>query len=213
MDLAQKKKKSKARRIAWITILSFLVAISVYYFKIVCPLISSLSEEKARSISLSVISEVVGDVMVSGEVGYNDLVNVTYSADNHVETIEVNTVKVNELIRLVTKEVQIRIDDLKNESVGINLGTFTGIPFLYGVGPEINIKIVPIGTVNSNIVSSLNSCGINQTLHRLYFIISTRLGLVLPTKTQDFVTSQEVLVCESVIVGKVPSVYMGDNLI
>lgn len=213
MVMTKTKKKSKARRIVWISILSFLLIIGVYYFKIVCPLISKLSEEKARSISISAISEVVGNVMSGGEIDYNDLVKVTYSSQNYVETIEVDTIKVNELIRVVTKEVQAKIDGLKNESIGINLGTFTGIPFLYGLGPEINIKIIPIGTVNSNIVSSLNSCGINQSLHRLYFTISVRLGLVLPTKTQDFLTSQEVLVCESVIVGKIPSVYLGDNLI
>lgn len=212
MTLTKTKKKSKVRRIVWISILSFLLVIGVYYFKIVCPLITKLSEERARSISISAISEVVGDVMSSG-VSYDDLVKVTYSAQNSIETIEVDTVKVNELIRVVTKEVQTKIDGLKDESVGINLGTFSGIPFLYGLGPQINIKIIPIGTVNSNVISSLNSCGINQSLHRLYFTISVRLGLVLPTKTQDFLTSQEVLVCESVIIGKIPSVYLGDNLI
>lgn len=212
-DEINRKTNKKRRRIAWITVLSFLFVIGVYYFQVVCPLITKLSEEKARSVSTSTISEVVGEVMTSGGLTYNDLVKITYSNDNSVETIEVNTVKVNELVRLVTKEVQNRIDNLKNDGIGIALGTFTGIPFLYGVGPEIGIKIVPIGTVNSNIFSSLSSCGINQSQHRLYFTISTRLGLILPTKTQDFITSQEVLVCESVIVGKIPTVYLGDNLI
>lgn len=208
-----KKKTKRKRRIALITVLSFLFAICLYYFQVVCPLVEDLSEEKARAVSTSAISEVVGDVMADGGITYNDLVRITFSNDNSVETIEVNTIKVNELVRLVTKEVQERIDRIKDSEIGIALGTFTGIPFLYGRGPEIGIKIVPVGTVNSNILSSLTSCGINQSLHRLYFTISARMGLVLPTKTQDFITSQEVLVCESVIVGKIPSVYFGNNII
>lgn len=208
-----KRKKSRTRRIVCISILSFFVVIALYYFKIVCPLISRLGEEKVRSISLSIISEVVGETMSSKTIEYGDLVKISYSSEKSIEAIEIDTIKVNELIRQVTKQVQIKIDNLKNEQIGINLGTFTGIPFLYGVGPEINVKIIPIGTVNSDIMSSLTSCGINQSLHRLYFTISVRLGLILPSKTQNFITSQDVLVCESVIVGQIPSFYLGNNLI
>lgn len=208
-----KRKKSRARRIVCISILSFLVVIALYYFKIVCPLISRLGEERVRSISLSVISEVVGETMSSQTFEYGDLVKVSYSSEKSIEAIEIDTIKVNELIRQVTKQVQNKIDNLKNEQIGINLGTFTGIPFLYGFGPKINVKIIPIGTVNSDIFSSLTSCGINQSLHRLYFTISVRLGLILPSKTQSFTTSQDVLVCESVILGRIPSFYLGNNLI
>ena len=118
MNDSTKKKRKRRRRIAWITVLSFLFVVGVYYFQVVCPLITKLSEEKARSVSTSTISEVVGDVMAGGGVSYNDLVKITYSSENSVETIEVNTVKVNELVRLVTKEVQNKIDALKNEGIG-----------------------------------------------------------------------------------------------
>ena len=208
-----KKKRKKRRRIAWITVLSFLFVMGVYYFKVVCPIVTKLSEEKARSVSTTVISEVIGDVMTSANVTYDSLVKITYSSENTVETIEINTIKVNELIREVTKDVQIKLDNLKNEKISIAIGTFTGIPFLYGKGVQIGVKIVPIGTVSSHIYSSLSSSGINQSQHRLFFTISARLGLILPLQTQDFITSQDVLICESVIVGKIPSVYLGDNLI
>lgn len=205
------KRKHKRRGIVWIIILSFLFLIGIYYFKLVCPLVIDLSGERARSISTGIISDVVGDVMGMG-VSYDDLVEISYATDG-IQSIEVDTVKVNEIVRMITKGVQDRVDGLKDEKIGIALGTFTGIPFLYGRGCEIGIKMLPMGSVTSNISSSLISQGINQTLHRLYFTISIRLALVLPAKTQEFVTTQEILVCESVIVGKVPSVYMGEGLI
>lgn len=212
-EIQGRKKSKKRKRIVWATILSFLCAIGLYYFCYVCPLICELSQEKARSLSTCIISEVVGDVIASGEVDYGELVKITYTSQNTVGTIEVDTICVNKLVRAVTKEVQQRVDELKNNCIGISLGTFTGIPFLYGRGPEISIKILPIGRVGTDIHSSLSSCGINQSQHRLYFTISACLGLVLPTKTQEFTTSQDVLVCENIIVGQIPSVYFGDNLI
>ena len=213
MDISKKKKRAKRRRMAWITVLSFLFVVGLYYFKFVTPIVTKLSEEKARSLSTTIMSEVVGNVMTNGNFSYNDLVKITYSSENTVETIEVNTIKVNEIIREVTKDVQLKFDHLKDEGIGISIGTFSGIPFLYGKGPQIGIKIVPIGTVSSNVYSSLQSGGINQSYHRLYFTISARLGLILPSKTQDFTTSQDVLICESIIVGKIPSVYFENNLI
>lgn len=213
MKTSRVKNKKNRRRIAITCVLCFLLLIFLYYFKIVCPIVINLSEEKARSLSTTAISEVVGDVMTSGNVNYNDLVKITYSSANYVESIEVNTVKVNEIIREVTKDVQKRFDNISGEGIGIALGTFTGIPFFYGRGPIINVRIVPVGTVNSQIFSSLNSSGINQSHHRIYFTISARLGLILPLQTRNFITSQEVLICENVIVGQIPSVYFQDKLI
>lgn len=62
-------------------------------------------------------------------------------------------------------------------------------------------------------MSNFTSSGINQTLHRLYFTVSGTIGMILPAQTQNFVTELEVLICESVIVGEIPDVYLQGSLI
>lgn len=204
----KKKPKKRKRRIILLIILSFFILCLFYYFKVICPIIVSLSEEKIRSLATSSISKVVGNVMNSENLNYNDLVITTYAQDNKVELIEINTVRVNQIIREITDDVQEEFNSLSKQGIKISIGTFTGIPFLYGIGPEVPIKLVPIGTVNTKVLSNFEAAGINQTLHRLYFIISANVGMVLPAKTQNFVTELEVLLCESVIVGKIPDVYL-----
>lgn len=207
----KKRKKIKGKtklRIALLVILSFIILCIFYYFKVVCPIVIRLSEEKIRSVATTAISETVGDVMSNENLTYNDLVHITYSSTNNIELIEVDTVEVNIVIRQITKGVQSKFDTLGKEGINIALGTFTGIPFLYGIGPDISVKLVPVGTINTKVTSNFISSGINQTLHRLYFTVAGTIGMILPAQTQNFVTELEVLICESVIVGEIPDVYL-----
>ena len=208
--LKKKKKLSgkNKRRITLAVVLLFFIAIFLYYFYIICPIVTNLSEEKIRSISTSAISEVVGDVMGSGGISYGDIVNITYSSSGKVEVVELDTVVVNNLIRQITKLVQDKFDALGAEGIKIALGTFTGIPFLYGIGPMVSVKLVPVGTVSTKLYSNFSSAGINQTLHRVQFHISANMGMVLPAQTKNFVTELEILLCENLIVGEIPEIYL-----
>lgn len=213
----KKKKHLSAKtklRIFFAVILALIALLFFYYIKVVCPIVVKLSEEKIRSLATSTISEVVGDVMSNEQLSYSDLVHITYSSNsNKVELIEIDTITINVIIREITKGVQDRFNFLSNEGISIALGTFTGIPFLYGIGPDISVKLVPVGTVNTAIQSSFVSAGINQTHHRLYFEVSSVVGMVLPAMTRNFTTKLEVPLCESIIVGEIPSVYLNGGLI
>ena len=210
----RKKLSKKAKfRIAVFIMLAVIILLTFYYLNVVCPIVVGLSEEKIRSVATRSVSDAVGNVLEEGGVTYNDLVNITYSNERKIELIEVDTVEVNILVRKITKEVQNNFDKLGHEGIDIALGTFTGIPFLYGIGPDISVQLVPVGTVSTKLNSKFVSAGINQTLHQLNFEITTGIGMVLPAKTQNFNTMLEVLICENVIVGDIPSVYLQNGLI
>lgn len=208
----QKKTKVKwsAKRKIRVTLFVVFALITIcvfYYFKVVCPVIVSLSEERVRSIATSAISEVVGDTLIEDDISYAELAKIRYSSENTVDAIEIDTVKTNILIRKITKGVQNKFNNLGNEGLEIAIGTFTGIPFLYGMGSNVNIQLIPVGTINTKINSKFTSAGINQTLHQLYFVVNAGIGMILPGKTENFNTELEVLLCENIIVGKVPEIY------
>ena len=209
-----KKMSAKAKiRLALFVVLCVIIALTFYYLNVVCPIVVSLSEEKIRSVTTRSVSEVVGNVLESEQMNYNDLVQISYSSENKINLIELNTVEVNVLIRKITEGVQKNFDNLGKEGIDIALGTFTGIPFLYGLGPNVSVQLVPVGSVSTKIHSKFKSAGINQTLHQVNFEITTCVGMVLPAKTQNFNTMLEVLICESVLVGDVPSVYLQNGII
>ncbi len=205
-------KKAKVKLFLFL-FLAVVVSICVYYFKVVVPIVITLSEERVRSLSTQIVSQSVEEVMTSDLITYDDLVKIEYNSSNEISLIYTDTVQVNNVVRQVTDKVQKKVDNLSSSGVDIAFGTFTGIPFLYGVGPMISIKLVPVGTINTKFNSSFVSAGINQTLHRLYFIVSVNVGMVLPSMTKNMTTELEVAICESVIVGKVPDVYLQGQII
>ncbi len=210
------KKRMKAKtkfKIALSVILIFIVLIFFYYLKIVCPIIVTLSEERIRSLSTRVMSTAVAEVLVRDNVTYDDIVTIKYDNQNDIKSIETNSVKINIIIREITEMVQARLDGLIVEGIDVALGTFTGIPFLFGLGPNISLQLVPIGTINTKISSTFTTAGINQTIHKVYFDITANIGMVLPALSSNFVTNLDVILCESVIVGKVPEFYLQGGIL
>ena len=68
------------------------------------------------------------------------------------------------------------------QNLDIALGTFTGLALLTGFGPDVSIKIMPIGTANCDFVSTFISAGINQTIHRIYLYTVCKVNIVTPIK-------------------------------
>lgn len=163
--------------------------------------------------STQVISQSISDVMSAEGLSYDDLITIIYDKNDKISLINTNSINVNLLVRKVTKQVQEDIDALTNTGIKVALGTFTGIPFLFGVGPLVSLNLVPVGTVNTKFDSSFTTAGINQTLHRLYFSVSVNIGMVLPSLTKNFITSLDVALCESIIVGEVPEIYLQGKII
>lgn len=204
-----KRRKVKSKlKICLCFLLVFVILVVAYYFAVVCPAVVALSQEKVRSIATKTVSEVVGQVLTEGGYTYDDLVEVSYSSENKVSQISTNSTQVNLLVREVTAKVQERFDQIDNTSISVSLGSFSGIPFLFGYGPQIKLNLVPVGTVQTSFDTKFLSAGINQTLHSLYFDVDAVLGLILPGSTQNFQTNLQILICESVIVGEIPSIYL-----
>ena len=86
-------------------------------------------------------------------------------------------------------------------------GSFTGFKLLAGRGPNVKIKIIPIGNVETNLQSEFVSQGINQTLHRIYLKINCKLEILTPFEDITKNVENQVLLMENVIIGHIPETY------
>lgn len=178
------------------------------------PVVKETTRALIYTLSTSAVSDAVYDVIAEQNVTYEDIVEISYDAHGDISLIAVDTVLVNNLARRFYQVAQVYLDRMGKEGVDIALGTFTGLPFLVGLGPKINVKIVQIGAMTSSFRSSFVSAGINQTMHSLYIELHASVSLVLPTYSSTVDSVTEFLVTESVLPGKVPEVYLGsDNII
>ena len=58
-----------------------------------------------------------------------------------------------------------------------------------------------------NLIPNLHQFGINQTIHRIYLQIDCRISILTPYNITEEKISNQVLIAENVIVGKIPEAY------
>lgn len=87
-----------------------------------------------------------------------------------------------------------------------------GLTLLAGSGPRIPISIVPVGSVQTDFETEFEACGINQTRHKVYLQLSASIRIVIPTGAKTTNVTANMLVAESIIVGKVPESFVGYRL-
>lgn len=86
-------------------------------------------------------------------------------------------------------------------------GTFTGFKLLAGRGPGVKIRISSIGNVETDLRSEFQAQGINQTLHRVYLQVKCEVSILTPFDNITKDITNQVLLVENVIVGRIPNTY------
>ncbi len=199
------KKKAK-----WIRIIIVLVVFAVfliYYFNVVCPVVYTYSLAKTEALTEAAINVAVSNV-INKTVNYDSLITITYTSTGEIAAFSANQYEINSISREIVKEAQTQMKSLGEDGLQLNIGTLSGIPFLIGRGPEITLKLVPIGAVASRFESQFTSVGINMTKHTIYLYVDVHVSIVMPIKTFEFYSSIQVLLAESIIIGEVPEVYL-----
>lgn len=202
------KKSTSKRKIIFVTIVLFVfVILLVFYFLVSSPVIKTYSAAETRAVTERAINIAVSNV-INRTLSYDALIDINYGDSGEIVSFAANQYEINSITREIVKEAQSQMNTLGDDGLRINLGTLTGIPFLIGRGPKITLRLMPIGAVSSSFDSEFDSVGINMTKHTLYLYIDVHVSIVLPIKSYDVYSTNQVLLAESIIVGKVPEVYL-----
>ncbi len=208
LEKLKKKLTRKQKIFIWFLIFVFIIMITIGYLnENVNPAVMRMSESKVRALSNKAVNESIYEVS-SNENVYDDLVNISYDNNGNVVLIQANSLEINNLTREIVKVCQKNLEEIGEDAIRIPIGSLTGVPIFNGRGPSLNFRVVPVGSIVCNFVSSFESAGINQTNHKIYINIETKVSLLLPTDHKDITTITQILVCESIIVGNVPEVYL-----
>ena len=202
----RKQINRKKIKIIIFLIFAFFV-LFIYYFFVMSPVIKTYTSSKTRELTEKAVNIAVSNV-VNRTLSYDSLIDINYNLNGEISSFSANQYEINSITREIVKETQLQMNSLGEDGLRINIGTFSGIPFFIGRGPAITLKLVPIGAVSSNFVSNFNSVGINMTKHTLYLYINVHVSIVLPIKSYEIYSTNQVMLAESIIVGKVPEVYL-----
>ena len=138
------------------------------------------------------------------EIDYNDIVTITRDENGIITSIQTDIGKMNRIFANVSRSVQTQLSELSDERISIPLGAVFGQTVFAARGPKINIRIMPVGSVETDFKSEFSSAGINQTRHRIYILFKVEMGVAIPFVEKKTVVTTSLPVAETVIVGDVP---------
>lgn len=174
------------------------------------PIVIRNTETQIKSYATKSINYAIADTM-NQNISYGDLVNIVKDKNENVSYIEANSVRINLLSKSMSKVVMSNFLEFAKRPIKIAIGSFSGISILSGVGPKVAFEISPFGEVLCSFSSNFESAGINQTYHKLYLIISIKIYVVFPFRKLQVSSESEVLLCETLIIGKIPEVYLNSG--
>ena len=202
----KKRWKLKRKRII-ISIFFILLIVLVYYFSVVLPIVKTYTAQETKSITEKAVNLAVSNV-INRTLSYDSLIDINYSISGEIVSFSANQFEINTITREIVKETQQQMNYIGRDGLDIRVGTFSGIPFLVDRGPNIKLNMVPIGVVSGKFDSEFSSVGINMTKHTLFLYINVHVSIVLPVCSYDIYSQNQVMLAESIIVGKVPEVYL-----
>ena len=167
------------------------------------PTVMTLLDYKCRMAAERIISGAVFE-RFSGEDDLSSLVSFTLDKDGRIAALSVDRSKVNSLKALLGDAVNDGIERLGEETVGISIGTLTGLSFLYGTGYEL---LEPKGRAETVLKSSFTDAGINQTIHSIILEVNAEISPMMTGFSETVDLSYDIMLSETVIVGTVPETY------
>ena len=185
---------------------------TVYFRSNIVPTVMGSAVAEVRAMCTETINSAVTAV-VGGGVEYDDLFSVVRDDAGNIEMVQANSPEINMVAREIAGLAQANLDALDLKEISIPIGTFTGLALLTGLGPDVTISVMPIGSALCDFVSYFIAAGINQTLHKIYIDVHAEISIITPLDEPTITVKAEVLVAENLIVGEVPEFYLGGSML
>lgn len=163
----------------------------------------ALCQIRATSIGVTVSNTAVKEVM--NELDYTDLVTLERDNNGKIIALKAKVIEMNQISAKIGTKIQELYSQINDAYVKIPIGNFTGNAILAGRGPNIIVRIIPVGTVSTDFKTEFISTGINQTRHRIYLEIISKVRVVAPLTTKTIEVINNVNVAETVLIGDVPN--------
>jgi len=198
----------KRRAIAVIcSIVAAAVLVFILIDQAIKPAILAMSQAKVEYIAIKAMNNAVKEILGTN-IKYTDLINVMTDKDGKISMVQANTIKINAMASETSSMAQDEIRSLGEQGIEVPLGSITGSKLLAGLGPNIKVKMIPIGAVSTDFATEFEQAGINQTRHKIYLILRTQVRIVVPMGSDVINVSTRVPITETIIVGDVPDYYL-----
>ncbi len=199
-----KQRKSKTGFFA-VTLVLLLVLAAISMF------LRDLSTKIAVSDAVDIVTKTVNDsinkVIGEGVYGFDYFVSLVKDESGNITAITSDMAHINTLSTEILNSV---IESTENGTIEVKIpaGNLTGFNLLMGKGPDVTVDIVMLTSSRVDFKNDIVSSGINQAKYQLILEVTIDIDVLVPWGTKSASTVTEVIVADTVIVGKVPETYL-----
>jgi len=199
----------KKKRIIKLILSGILIITALIYLSAkIRPLIVSMAEAAVKNAVTMVINEAVAEKMAAGDFDYMSLISLEKDDTGQIAALVANMVRINALQAEITNSIIKKVQQTKTSELSIPIGNIIGGSILSGRGPRISIRIMSVSSAKSAFINSFATSGINQTRHQIILDATVFVTVLVPGAITSVPVSTQLLIAESVIVGRVPDSYM-----
>ena len=202
-------RRGKRRLFAWLLILAVLAFLitSLRFFR---GLTGAMAVSSASDMITGRISQVVEEKMRALDGEERSFVRFEKDDAGNITAIVTDTPRVNVLSAELLSAV-VEAANAGDLNLRVPLGDLLGFSLLLGKGPPIPVKITLLTSSKVYYKNLLTDAGINQTRHQLLLVVRVDADVLLPWEIRSAQITDEVLVSETVVVGRVPQTYMNSG--
>lgn len=180
-----------------------LIGASIYVKRVS----TQIALSDARDVITAKVNDAVLQTLSEGEYDGDYFVTFQKDEDGAITAVSCNMAHINMLTSRVLEKVIGKTQE-NTVTIGIPVGNLTGIPFLMGRGVKLPVKITALSSSRAEFANSVVAAGINQTKHQIDLCVAVDMRLMLPWGSESNTVSTEILIADTVIVGKVPDTYL-----
>lgn len=188
-------------------IVALFVAAIIFFEYQAVPFQEKIVRTQAKIISCNAVSDAVYEVLSKYNFSYSDVSQINYDNDGNISAITTDSKNINILKTEINKAVQKQIETVTDADVTLHIGAFTELSLLSNFGPTVTFDFTFMGSFNSEIVSTFESAGINQTVHHIKYVVHANLITLCPDYSDGIEYTTDFEIAQSVIAGELPSTY------
>ena len=209
--MPKQRKSRNSNRIKSFFLLIFAAIFLIYgiFFteKVLKPNMISVAEIRAKSQLTQIINTTVREKLLE-DMSSADLLDVIMDEQGKVSMVQADTAAMNYLSAQLIAGAQEELRATEAQTLEIPLGSLLGGQILSQTGPDITLKVKPIGSVKMDFETTFEQMGINQVRYQVSLVVESEARLLVPFSAQEISVDYRLPISETVIVGDVPDTYV-----
>ena len=202
------RKKRRRRRIILIVLLLVVTGLILLVELHLSPYIRELARNQAVNAASNAITDAVGEMLRREDTDFSRVIVLEKDVQGHITALRTDMGQVERLKVEVLGILGGLIAEINTQQLGIPLGNLLLPDLLAGTGPVLPVKAVSLTMSNADFFSDFTEAGINQTLQTLKVKFTISLTILTTVGYETVDVDSDVMVAQTVIVGKVPETYV-----